>query len=863
MKCRALTSHVTCGIERIQRLAIGLRVQHCRHSAASLGDAGRAGWQRGGAGPASWAQALSVLIVVLCFVCGFTDAARAQDPGIRNQVGNDRYFKPAPGGPLGPAPKINNAAPLYLQGDDLVYDTKNNRIIARGNVQIFYNNFLLTADQITYDQSAAKLLAEGNVQLRDPNGNITRAERIDATDDFRDAFVESLSVVARDETRIQARRSIRRDGNVTEFQQAKFTACKNDPGQPPLWCISGQRIIHDQAAATLTYQDAAFEVYGTPILYLPYFTMPDPSVKRRSGFLSPTFGSSSTLGLMAEVPYYFALDKSCDFLFHPALLSKQGVLYKGDFRQRLENGEYSVKFGAIDQQLENLPGGATPDLKGWRGTIETKGVFSLSSWWRAGWDVTLASDKSFRSFYGFDSAIQTDRINTAYLTGQSERNYFNMSLYQFGGLLPNDTDVTKSRALPVIDYNYIAAQQVLGGELSFNGHVRNLSRLSGDVTYVDPITQKPISSQFLAGTDSTHFVSDVNWRRKIVDGIGETWTPFANVRGDIYSYNNTRDPITGLNVPGETFYRGVSTVGLTYAYPFVAHTDTASHVIEPVAQIVSRNVFGKQDQTLLPNEDAKSVVFDDTSLFFESKSTGFDRIDTGTRLNVGTKYNLQFNSGLNIRAVMGQSQLLSGPNVFANPGADVASTAAPGQFASAFSANNGLATARSDYVAGLYVSPLANLSLVAQGRFDTNTLALRRQDTLLSAGFGPFSTQLAYAFTRADTQAATIGASTIGQQELQSTIGVKLTDRWSVAASVRYDLDQKQLLQDLFQVRYADDCFVLTTSYTDTRITNTTLGIVPDKTVMVRFELKNLGGFSAKTDVTSFMSGIDNQVNRN
>lgn len=790
-------------------------------------------------------------------------AALAQDPSIRNQVGNDRYFKPVPGGPLGPQPKINSAAPLYLQGDELIYDTKGSKIIARGSVQIFYNNYLLTADQVTYDQSAAKLTAEGNVQVRDPNGNIVRAERYETTDDFRDAFAESLSVVSRDETRIQARRTIRRDGNVTEFEKGKFTACKNEPGQQPLWCLSGARIVHDQKEATLTFQDASFDIYGTPVLYLPYFTMPDPSVKRRSGFLAPTFGSSSTLGLMAEIPYYFALNKSYDFLFHPEILTKQGILYKGDWRQRFENGEYSVRFGAIDQKLENLGGSASPDLEGWRGTVESKGVFSLSSWWKAGWDVTLSSDKSFRNFYGFDSYIQTDRVNTAYITGQNERNYFNASLYQFGGLLPRDNDVTKSRVLPVIDYNYITGQQVLGGELSFEGHVRNMTRLSGFNSPIDPVTKLPLPSQYLAGADSTHFVSDINWRRKIIDGIGQTWTPFANIRGDIYQFNDTRDPVTGLNAPGDTYYRGVSTVGLTYAYPFVAHTTTASHVVEPVVQVVNRNILGKQDQTLLPNEDAKSVVFDDTSLFFESKSTGFDRIDTGTRLNYGAKYNLQFNTGLNIRAVMGQSQVLSGTNVFANPGVDVTSVAAPGQFASPFSVNNGLETQRSDYVAGLYVSPLASLSLVAQARFDSESLALRRQDTLLSAGFGPFSTQLAYAFTRADTQAITSTGTNIGQQEAQATLGIKLTDHWSVAGSIRYDIDNKALLQDLLQLRYADECFVLTTTYTDSRISNPTLGINPDKTVMVRFELKNLGGFSTHTNVTSFLSGIDNQINRN
>ena len=852
MRRNALIPHAKCGMERTHCVAAGPM-----GSAASALGAFPAAWRAVSRQLARRGRrrfnllpmfaAWTVLVAIFA-----PQSAVAQDPSIRTPTGNSRAFQSAPGGPFGPQPKINAAAPLFLQGDDLIYDTKNNRVIARGNVQIYYNNYLLTADSVTYDQAANKLLAEGNVQLRDPNGNITRAERIETTDDFRDAFVESLSVIARDETRIQARRSIRRDGNVTEFEQGKYTACKNDPGKPPLWCISGSRIVHDQQAATLTYQDAQFEFFGTPVLYLPYFQHPDPSVKHRSGFLAPTFGSSSTLGYFAEIPYYFALDKSYDFLFNPQILSKQGVLYKGEWRQRLENGQYAIRFGAIDQKESGLPSDASRGLAGWRGTVETKGVFSLSSWWRAGWDVTLESDKSFRRFYGFDGALQSDRVNTAYLTGQSERNYINASLYQIKGLQPDGVSVATSRVLPVIDYNYIAGQQVLGGELSLNGHLRSLTRTSGLDAALKPY----------AGSDSIRLVTEANWRRKVIDPIGQTWTPFANIRGDIYQYQDTRDPTTGQPAPGDTLTRGIGSAGLTYAYPFVAHTATASHVIEPVVQIVTRSMSGSSDQRKLPNEDAKSVVLDDTSLFFESKSTGFDRIDTGTRLNYGSQYSFQTNKGFNARAVLGQSQLLSGPSAFANPGQDVTSTAAAGAFPSAFSAVNGLETRRSDYVAGLYISPLASLSLVTQGRFDTNTLALRRQDTLFSAGFGPFSTQIAYAFTRQDSQAITNAASVTTQQEVQTTLGVRLTDNWSVSANLRYDLDQHKRLQDYFQLRYADECFVLSTTYTETFITNSVLGIVPDRTVMVRFELKSLGGFSAKTDVTSFLSGVDNQTTR-
>ena len=191
-------------------------------------------------------------------------------------------FAKKQGGILGPTPNIDSAQPLYLQADQLLYDTKNNRVIAQGNVEIYYNNYILTADQVVYDQAVNKLIAEGNAQLKDPNGGITRADRFEALDDFRDAFIQSLSVVTADDTRIAAERATRREGNTTEYERGKFTPCKNDPGMPPLWCIGAARIIHDQRAATITYQDAQFELFGVPVVYLPYFQHPDPSVKHRT-----------------------------------------------------------------------------------------------------------------------------------------------------------------------------------------------------------------------------------------------------------------------------------------------------------------------------------------------------------------------------------------------------------------------------------------------------------------------------------------------------------------------------------------------------------------------------------------------------
>jgi LPS-assembly protein len=737
----------------------------------------------------------------------------AQDPSLYIGNGPPRQqssFAKQPGGMFGPAPKIDQAQPLYLQADQLLYDTKSSRVIAQGNVEIYYNNFVLTADQVVYDQSTNKLIAEGNAQLKDPNGSITRADRFEALDDFRDAFIQSLSVVTADNTRIAAERANRREGNTTEYEKGKFTPCKNDPGVPPLWCISAARIIHDQRSATLIYQDAQFEFFGIPVVYLPYFEHPDPSVRHRSGFLMPNFSNSSTLGFGFELPYYFALAPNYDFTFTPKYWSNYGTLLQGEWRHRLDNGEYSINVWGIDQARDATGISGVSDA-GWRGSVQTKGQFSLSSWWRFGWDVTLDSDDSFRRFYQLDSILQTDRVNTVYLQGMSDRNYFSAKLYQFGGLLLTDTPYSNSWVHPVIDYNYIVGSPVVGGELSFTAHARSMTRSDG--------------------IDTNVAVVEANWRRQMIDPIGQVWTPFLNARGEIYNYNNGIDPITLAPLSDNTLALGIGAAGVLYSYPFVANSSFGSHVIAPTAQIIVRQ--NTVDQLHLPNEDAKSLVFDDTLLFEIDKFSGYDRMETGTRANVGVQYTFQGNGGTYARAVVGQSIQVAGVNPYSDPGLDPT-------LKYNFSPVNGLGTTQSDYVAGVYVSPFAGLGLISQARFDQRDWTLRRQDTGVTASYGPLTGTAAYTYTGFDPITGLVDR----QEEIMTTLNLKLTTNWSVLGAMRYDIDLRQRIQDSIGLKYADECFVLSATYIETFVENAALGLTPDRTVMVRFELKNIGSYT-------------------
>lgn len=734
---------------------------------------------------------------------------------------------------------VDPTQPLFLQGDELIYDSRREKVTARGNVEITFDNYILTADQIVYDQSANTLSAFGNVILRDPNGDITRTERITLTDDFRDGFIQSLSIVGRDQSRITARRAVRRDGRITEFEQGQFTPCVHDVGKPPLWCITAEQVIHDADSATITYLDAAFNIMGVPIAYIPFFQHPDPSVKRRSGLLLPRFSNSEDLGFTIETPYYFALSPNFDFIFHPLYTASQGMLWKGVWRHKLAfgniRGQYNLKFAGIDQAYEDLPNNDII-LDGWRGSLESRGEFSLSSWWNFGWDVIVESDDTFRRFYKMDNILQTDRINSIHLTGLNDLNFFQVKGYHFGGLLLSDSDNSESRVHPVIDWNYIVETPILGGELSWIINALSLSR---------ELAFKDINGQmFNVDTTSQRVIGNMSWRRRLIDPFGISYTPFVNLRGDILSFSNAVDPLSNTLIDQESITRGVVSAGLLASYPWLARTQLTSHVIEPIGQIVGRT--GNVRQLDLPNEDARSIVFNDTNLFELSKTSGFDRIETGTRVNLGLQYTFQSNKGGYARLLAGQSFHLAGENIYEQssgnePSSDLAS--AP----SIFTENNGLENTISDYVLGAYLAPSQAFSLIGQGRFDDKNFSLHRADVTLRGLYGPVALTSTYTFTSSNP----LDTSSVNQQELLGTVSLQLAENWKFLGSLRYDIDESSFRSHYLALQYSDDCFVLTTEYTETNTNDT--DITSDRTIMLYFALKNLGEFKYRTDALDYL----------
>jgi LPS-assembly protein len=719
-------------------------------------------------------------------------------------------------------PKVNPSGPMLLQADEMIYDNDNSKITAKGDVEIYYGDYTLLADRVIYDRSANTLSAEGNVRIKDPDGAVITATQITLTDDFRDGFIDALQLVTKDDSRIVASSASRQAGNVTVFENGWFTPCKpceEHPDRPPTWRLRSGKIIHKRDQATIVFKNVFLDFLGMPVVWVPYFQIADPTVKRKSGFLMPSYSHSNELGSTVQIPYYFALSDHYDFTFAPMWTEKAGTLLLGNWRHRLASGGYSIELAGVWDN-GNF---ASPTDQDFRGSIKTEGKFALNPYWGLGWDVLAETDETFRRYYNLDSRLKTDRVSQIYLEGLHDRNYLSTRFYNTQSLLFSDEPFSDATVFPIIDYDYIVNHPILGGELSFNSNAMVFSNQEG--------------------VDSNRLIVEGNWRRQMIDGMGQVFTPFAQLRGDVYGVsgvdkglNSSEDFAKNQTNGNDAILRGTAIGGLEYRYPFVAYTGNVTHVLEPIAQIIARpDTAG--DQQDIPNEDALSLVFDDTLLFDIDKFSGYDRIETGTRANVGVRYTAQLASGAYGRAVFGQSYQLAGQN----------------EYDTAFYQTSGLATDNSDYVGGLYLQASSYIGFSAQSRFNSDTFDMERTDLSTWARYGPARLKVNYADVAGEPGLA--GGES--REEIITAGTLAITDDWSLLGNLRYDLATDQTITDGLGLRYQDDCFLFDVTYQRSFIQDQ--DIEPDERFLVNIALKHLGSYSYSTSASSVFgaSGSD------
>jgi LPS-assembly protein len=713
---------------------------------------------------------------------------------------------------------------LLVDAKEIVYDNDRNTIAASGDVQMNYQGRTLQADRVTYDRNTGRVFAEGNARLTDASGTVATGDRFELTDDFKNGFIDSLRVVQTTveqgrplTTRFTAPRAERAEGETTVFERGTYTACepcKDNPERPPLWQVKAAKIIHNNSEQTIYYEDASLELFGIPVAYLPYFWTPDPTVKRKTGFLSPRYIYSSALGYGGSIPFFWAIAPNYDLTITPTYLSRQGLLGQVEWRHRLETGTYNIRAAGINQADPEafLPPPLGAGNRDFRGSLETAGNFYINNNWRWGWDIALVSDKWFLTNYrirseSLSSYYVKESISTLYLQGQGDRSFFDARGYYFQTLSTYDWQKQQPVVAPVIDYNKRFTPPTIGGEFALDVNVTSLSR---EAAQFDPLSQANATFfgvartcivfdpsaclvRGISGSTSRASVT-ASWRREFIDSAGQVWTPFAYLRADSFwidpDMKGFQNPQLSnfIDADDDYIFRGTPAIGLEYRYPFIASLGTSGQqIVEPIAQIIARPNETRIGS--LPNEDAQSLVFDDTSLFDWDKFSGYDRAEGGVRANLGVQYTVTGADNFYANVLFGQSYQIAGRNSFrqgdlANVGLD-----------------SGLDSRASDYVGRFQVSPNANFAFVSRARLDQEDFSLNRFEAGIRANFNPYlpvSTSLTYA--RYEAQPA-IGFPT-RREGLLGSARWDITPNWYVSGSVLLDLDRYLVARETFRTAF-------------------------------------------------------------
>ena len=207
---------------------------------------------------------------------------------------------------------------FFLSAQSISKNEKNNTITAKGKVNISGENYKLKANKIIYYLKEKKIYAIGNVIIFEKNGNVIYASEAELAKDLKSNFIKNVGVLLSDNSRLAASsaKSIR-DTKKTIYSNVVFTkceSCEEKQKKSVMWKLKAKRATHFKKSKIILYENVFLEAFNIPILYIPIFYHPDPTVKSKTGLLTPKISNSNTFGNIYEQPIFFNFSNTSNLI---------------------------------------------------------------------------------------------------------------------------------------------------------------------------------------------------------------------------------------------------------------------------------------------------------------------------------------------------------------------------------------------------------------------------------------------------------------------------------------------------------------------------------------------------------------------
>jgi LPS-assembly protein len=289
--------------------------------------------------------------------------------------------------PQPPAPLAAPAAPApgtgQIQASDSALVINQKHYIRQGNVEIHdpQSKTDIYAELIEFFEDENRAVATGNVVLSQGSNRIA-AER----GEFNTKTMLGTFYNASGFATVQPPKQPPRPGGIApppmtgqdtvvyffgetvekigpkkyKITKGGFTTCV----QPtPRWDMSASTVVLNVDHYTLL-KNAVMTVKGVPMLYLPVMYYPTKREDRATGFLLPTYGSSTLRGQSLHNAFFWAIDRSQDATIQHDYYSKIGQGIGGEYRYNFGSGDGNLRAFTLNQHAAEYvqPDGSVTSL---------------------------------------------------------------------------------------------------------------------------------------------------------------------------------------------------------------------------------------------------------------------------------------------------------------------------------------------------------------------------------------------------------------------------------------------------------------------------------------------------------------------
>jgi len=534
-------------------------------------------------------------------------------------------------------PTSKSDAPTFIGAKASRYEQEEQVATLAGDVVMRQGSMQIEADEASLYQAESRGELNGKVRLRD-NGALIVGDHADVQLDTGAAKVDNAEyVLHKSRIRGSALYAKRAEDSIIRLKDGTYTTCEPNSNA---WQLKGNNITLNPATGFGTATNVTLRVKDIPVFYTPYIYFPIDD-RRQSGFLPPSFSSSTDTGFMLVTPYYFNLAPNYDATLYPRYMTKRGLLMEGEFRYLTESSEGQL--GAAYLNDDNDARKRQTDYTDKRYMLNWQHKGGLDSRVLTEVDYTKISDP-----YYFQD-LESDQIGVEsrdYLNQQGAVSYrgddytakLNVQAYQ----LATVTQITPYDMLPQLTLNGMLPTHPGGLNFAYNTelvrfdrdletgkytnedgttadrldtNVKGLARANGTRMNLAPSVSLPLNWSYGFLTPSLKYMYtqyDLD-----LDGTGKSELPTGQ---KFDSSVNRSVPIASVD-SGLYFDRNTNWFGTNYR-----------QTLEPRAFYL---YVPEKNQDDIPIFDTSESTFSYSSLWRDNRFTGTDRVGDENKLSLG------------------------------------------------------------------------------------------------------------------------------------------------------------------------------------------------------------------------------------